>query len=417
MSNFTPLTGSQILQRMLEQYASEASTAAATDPGSTMGAMFEAETLLALQLQQQIIYLFTISRLASCNGADVDSFVNPFGCFRNGPNSATGTVTFTYPVGAGAQTILNGAMVQTEDGAIFTVVPDPNNTTGDYNVSLGNGYTNTGVVTVLVQCNQTGLIGNVLANTITLQYSGGFPIPGSPVITNPNAFTNGVANETDAQLKQRFAFYISGGGSGTPNAIIAAIAGFVPPVGSGMPNGASLTFSYGDMWSYAPSGAGLVSNTPGWFTIIVNVANQNGLPPVQLLGPPANSGGVGGSSLPGGYLSQTIIDAVRPAGIAFAIIAPTLITVSGSGKVVVANGYNAAAVVQAVNNAFGAFVNGIGLDPLGNSTVCSLMAAYVALSQVPGVLRIDSLLLNGTTNDVTATFGNQLVAGSASFTQ
>jgi hypothetical protein len=94
------------------------------------------------------------------------------------------------------------------------------------------------------------------------------------------------------------------------------------------------------------------------------------------------------------------------------VIAPSLISVTGAGVITVAPGFNAPSVIAAVETAFQAFVNNIGLNPGGGSTICSLMAAYVALSSVPGVVRIDGLQLNGNTNDLVAPFGSQLVGSS-----
>src|SRR5580700_4756422 len=166
MSNFTPLTAQQLLDAAVQAYNAEAETPANTDPGSSAGALLEACVLLALQLQQEISYQFDVSRLLTSSGPDVDSFVEPFGIARGGSSPASGQVTFTYPTGQ-QQTILVGSQVQKQGGVTFTVVADPNNVTGDYYPNL-NGYLANPTATVLVQCNQTGIIGNVLANAITL---------------------------------------------------------------------------------------------------------------------------------------------------------------------------------------------------------------------------------------------------------
>lgn len=384
---YTPSTGQQLLNLAVQAYNSEAAVPANTNPGSTLGAIFEAGVLLGLQLQQQISYQFDISRLASSTGSDVDSFVQPFGIARGGPTFASGAVTFSYPVGQ-QQTILVGSQVQTPSGVIFTVIADPNNTTGDFNTSL-NGYIANPVATTLVQCNQSGIIGNVLANTITLQYGGFPPIVGSPTITNPSAFTNAIATETDSALKVRFAQFISGGGEGTVNSIIAAVSN----VQSG------ITFSYGDQWESVWNGSSwvLTPNTQGWFTIVANIANQ---------------ASTSGATALCTAINNAIMFAVRPAGISYNVIPPTLQTVKGAGHVVLQPGYAAASVLAAVGTAFQAFVNGIGLNQYGATTVCAISQVAAALQAVPGVYYVDGITLNGYGADILGQFGTQLVAST-----
>ncbi len=57
-----------------------------------------------------------------------------------------------------------------------------------------------GTASPLVRCTETGTIGNVPANSITLMSS---PIGGVAVITNPKAATGGVETESDDALRER----------------------------------------------------------------------------------------------------------------------------------------------------------------------------------------------------------------------
>lgn len=57
-----------------------------------------------------------------------------------------------------------------------------------------------GTVSPLVRCTETGTIGNVPANSITLMSS---PIGGVAVITNPKAATGGIETESDDALRER----------------------------------------------------------------------------------------------------------------------------------------------------------------------------------------------------------------------
>lgn len=399
MAGFTPYTAAQLLQAELEAYAVEAATPANTGLGSTLLAMFEASVILALQLQQQIVYLFQVARLGTSEGPDVDSFVNPFGVFRNGPNGATGQVTFTYPNAVTQQqVILVGSGVQTTGGVIFNVIADasnPNYVPGLNGYPVNIGQTSTSAT---VQCSQTGIIGNVLPNTIVLPFGGNPPIPGSPAINNPAEFTNGLGSETDQALKVRFALFESGGGEGTVNSIIAEAETIQ----------SSLTLAFGDQVQSVLVGQNwtFTSGVPGWFTIIADIAGAPGtITPAQIQAIQGNA------SLPG--TTPGIMFGYRGAGISYNVVAPILITVNGGGNVILAPGANPTTVLAAVDAAFTTFINGIGLNLYGGSTTCSIMALYVALKSVPGLQEVTNLSINGQQNtDLQAPFGSEFVAGS-----
>lgn len=403
-----------LISAMAANYAAAAGLPANVGTGSQFGPMFRAIALAELLLQNENLYLQSIARLATMQdplpdgtpNPDVDSFLNDFwpgpGNFRNGGTPSQVYVQFTIPSVSNQDTIVPvGTLTGTVGGPQFPVVANGYG----YSVEAGGYVITAGQTSVLAltACSSPGSQGNVLANTITQFISGpnSQPPPAPFTVTNPYAYnsgdghnynnTPGVDPEVGAPLKQRFALYISGGGEGTVNSILAATGA----VQTG------ITFSLGDMveateshgvWSFAP-------NTPGYFTIIANIANQSGLPPPSLLN----------------AIQAALLYGVRAAGISYVVLAPTLVTVSGAGNIVVAPGYNATTVQNAVNAAFTAFVNAIGLDPYGNSTTCAASAVAAALQAIPGVLYIDNLTLNSASADVQAPFGSQLVAGTASF--
>jgi hypothetical protein len=392
MTAFDPLSGQELFDSAVAAYNAEATIPANTGKGSQLSAEFKAGVQLGLQLQKQIVYQFAVSRLATSFGADVDSFVNPYGVFRNGPILASGEITVSYP--NGSQIVPVGAQTQTSTGVGFTIVADPTNSTGDFNVQL-NAYVANPVATVLVQCNESGLIGNVLANTITQALGGTPPIVGSPVITNPSAFTNAIATETDQALKLRFAQYISGGSVATANAIIAATSAVQ----------AGITFSYGDQVTYTSGTTPFFTpNQVGNFTIVANIAGQPS---------------VAGAAALCTDIQNALMFAVKPAGIMFWVVPPIPLFVIGAGKIVVAPGYSAPTVVAAVNTAFVNYVNNIGLDQYGAQKVLAISEAYALVNSVPGVLYCtEGLTLNGVGVDILAPFGTQLMAqpGSSVFT-
>ena len=385
MSFLTQQTFAQLVQLQTEQFGVAAGQPARTDAGSTLGSFFDAVALLGVQLEQQIAYENLIARLATSSGADVDTFVNPFGVFRLAATYAFGPETFSIPSPSGTQLVIPlGTVVQTPGGVQFMAVADTTN--GAYSASA-NGYilpSGQTSVSVTVAATVGGTIGNVQANQITVVYGGpgGSPLPASFIVTNPNPFNDAQNTETDQALKTRFAQYVSGAHAGTSNSIRAAVNGVQP----------GLTFSVGD--GLAPNG----SPESAFFTVVVNVAGSGTAPSAVLLSE-----------------VTAAVEEVRPAGISYTVVGPTLIPVAASGTLTYAPGYNAATVAAAVNAAYIAFANSIGLNPLGSSTTLSYGQVYAVLFGVAGVQNIDGLLLNGGTSDVVASFGQQVVAGTSSF--
>lgn len=129
------------------------------------------------------------------------------------------------------------------------------------------------------------------------------------------------------------------------------------------------------------------------------------------------------TNLTGGTLATTTNQAVRAAGISYQVVGPTIESVNGSGSITPTPQFigQQTAVNNAVNTAFAAFVNGIGLNTDTTPTVCSIARCYAALlattiNGVPCVFDVQNLLLNGSGVDISFPFGQQCVAGSAAFT-
>lgn len=389
-----------LIQLMLTAYAAKAKQEADVGTGSQFGPMYRAMALAEQLLQNENVYVETILRLAAIQdplpdgtpNPDVDSFVNPFNFFRNGPGYAVGGVTVSIPASLPTdKTIPVGYLFGANAGPTYTVAangPGYNSGAGGYVIPAGQ----TSVI-AYVQCNVSGSQGNALPNTITQVLSGPNGSPPDPTLAISNALllTGGVDSEVGQPLKTRFAQYIAGGGEGTPTSIMAA-------VGQSM---TGITYSYGDfvmgtevsnVWTFTP-------NTDGWFTVCVDIMGAPGTITQDQLN----------------TIAALILNDYRAGGIHYAVAPPTPLDVAGAGTVVLVPGADPGIVVPAVNAAFITFVNNLGLDPLGGPMICSIMAAYIALSQVPGVLRIDNLTLNSGNADITADFGQILRAGTPGF--
>jgi hypothetical protein len=386
---------------MASEYASQALIPADTSPGSGMLSFLNAKALAAMGLQGQINYVNSIARLASIGpnpidatlpNPDIDSYINPFNVYRLEAQPASGQVLFSVAY-APQQNILipavaagstGGVIVQTNatvGGVQFQVVADPTNVA--YNATDQGYYllANTTSVSVTVQCLNSGVQGNVAANQITQLFSGPgtTSLAGFATVTNPSAFTNASALETDTAVKARFPLVISTGTVATSNALAAAVLAIT----------LNLTYSIGD--SLNPSGG----SAPGTFTVVVNNSGTNTTPSTNLIAQ-----------------VLAVMNTTRAAGISCQVIAPTLVPCNLIANIQVSQGYQSAAVITACANAFTALANNVGLDPQGNPTSLKIAAVYATLYTTPGVRDVTSLTLNAGTVDVVATFGRQIVAGN-----
>jgi hypothetical protein len=365
-----------------------------TDEASTAGALDDALALVAAFIQNELDYTNSILRLQTIppnpDGSvnpDAISFGAPFNVVPLGGEAAQGGCTFSTPSPV-AQTVIVpiGAVVADEQGDQFIVVTDTDNgafdpSAGGYPITVGNDSV-TGTVQALVP----GISGNVPAGAITQAISG---VPSSiSTISNADPFTNGAASESNQSFKNRFPIVVSGGGGGTINAEI----------------GAALDVQTGVIYSYGDRVNADGSNHNSYFTLVVNLANT-------------------GTAPSSGFLDavQAAVEAVRSGGVSYQVIAPTIVPVTVSATIVPLPGFNGSDVLTAVNAQWAAFANGTGLASDTTPTMISLARTYAALllTQINGafcVADVITLKLDSAAADVTATFANQLVAGTPTFT-
>ena len=397
---FTPMTFEQLQELLANQYAAQAQQPANTNQGSSLGAIFNAIALLALNVQNELVYVQNISRMLTSTGADIDSWGLQFGLPRVGASAASGTVNFGLSQPALTQQIVPiGGIVQTAGNLQFAVtVPtstDPNY--GNYNPVLGGYVVQVGQssVNATVTCTAPGIIGNVGANTITqVGSTGSSPIiSGFSSITNPIAFTNGQTSETDVEYQTRLTLALSTGTVATQNATAAAILAVQP----------GLTYSIGDGFNVSGTSA------CGQFTVVVNELGLMTGPPQTLL----NN-------------VYAAVLAVKSAGIQANVIGPQILSVDVSAAIHFQSGMTPAQQTQALANMavlVQEYLDGIGLDPAGESTTAEIAELYVVLRTYPGVTNVNAVQLKLHTsggwqsNDIIAGWAQQLVSsGVVTFT-
>jgi uncharacterized phage protein gp47/JayE len=338
--------------------------------GSTLRALLEASASVGLWMQWLILQVLQMTRAATSAGTDLDSWVADFGLTRLPAVAATGAVTFSRFTATNPGLLPLGTQVKTADAMLaFDVTQDATNAT--WNATL-NGYlipAGAASVTVPVVAEVAGSSGNVQANTITLISAA---IPGVDTVTNALAFPNGIDAETDTALRARFQNYIN-----TRSQATAAAVGY-----------AVSSVQQGLSWTIRENTTAGSVDTPGNF--VVTVDDGTGNPGSALL---ANV--------------QTAIDAVRPVGSAFQVLAPNVVAANISLTVTAAPGYTHAQAVAAAGKALTAAVNAGGMG-----AGFMFGAIYQVALNCPSVASVEAVTLNGATSDLAATQAQVVRAGT-----
>lgn len=352
--------------------------------GSLELARVEAVAAVSMWLQYLILAVLNITRLSTSTGNDIDTFIADFGCPpREAAVSASGQVTFSrftptaqaiIPAGiytpnssGSGGTYSGGAMVLTADSTQpFQVIPDSTQT---YWNAAQNAYVipagvTSAQATVLAQ--NAGIQGNVAAGTITtistaIQYV--------DTVTNPNAFANGVNEESDAAVQARFQTYVSGLRAAIRSAVVSAIEGVQQNVQYEIVENQTL--------------AGV--SQPGFFYVVIS--------------PYSNA------------LHDAIyaaINAIRGLSITFAVYAASNLTANVTTTVTAASGYTLANVEAAVQTAIQNFIASV---PLGGTL--SWTQLFSVIWAVPGVASVaNTMTINGGNADLVATAQQDIVAGT-----
>lgn len=327
--------------------------------GSVLRAVLEASASIGLWLQWLILQVLSMTRAATSNGADLDSWVGDFALVRLPGVPANGTVTFSRYTTGLAAIVPSGTLVRTTDASqSFVVQSDTANAAW---VASASGYqigANNASVDVPVSAVVAGSAGNVQAGAITQLASA---IPGVDMVVNAAATLGGLDAESDAALRLRFANYINSRSRATLTAIANAIA----------------SVQQGLRWLIEEN-----VNTDGSTNIghfIVTVDDGSGSPSAALL-----------TSV------QEAIEAVRPVGSTYAVQPPVIVGVTVSLSLEVTAGTSKPTVAAEAIQAIADYVNALPIGPtLAISRVISLVHGADA-----AVLSVSEVLINGAAIDL-----------------
>jgi uncharacterized phage protein gp47/JayE len=327
--------------------------------GSTLRAVLEANASIALWMQWLILEVLQMTRAATSDGPDLDSWMADFSLTRLPAVSAIGAVTFSRFAPVASALIPVGTTVRTADGSqSFTVYADTTNPA--YSAPQGGYLLAAGLaaLTVPVTAVTAGSAGNVQAGTVSLVVAA---MPGIDTVNNAAGFMGGLDPESDAAFRARFQNFLSSRSRATTTAVAYAIAS----IQQGL--------AYTIQENVAPDGSARAGS------FIVTIDDGSGYPPSSLVA-----------------TVSTAIEAVRPLGSTYMVqpVSVTVATISMSIAVTPGAVHSAVAALAA-----GAVAYYVDQLPIGAPLPWSRIAqvAYGASSQVANVTNV---LLNGGTADL-----------------
>lgn len=327
--------------------------------GTVLRALVESNAALGLWLQGLILRVLAMTRAATSETTDLDSWVADFGLARVGGTAATGNATFSRNVTTQVAVVPVGTEIDTVDGSrTFAVTLDTANPA--YVSSLGGYRLNVGTasITVPVQDTVTGAAGNVSAATLTRLTT---PLAFIDAVTNASPFVNGTDPESDALLRDRFVAYLASLSRGTLGAI-----GFAVSVVEGVT-------SYVIVENFQVNG----TQDYGFFYVVVD--DGSGAPSSTLLTNVA-----------------TAVEDYRAVGVRFTVVAPVVQTVNVTANFKVASGYVAADVKVAAEDALEAYIASLAIG----ETLPFTKVSSVVYESSDGIINVSSVLVNGATADI-----------------
>jgi uncharacterized phage protein gp47/JayE len=358
-------TFTQIVQQCAAYVQGAASALVDFTVGSICRVLMEANAAIVMWLQGLVLQVAALTRAATSNGSDLDSWANDFGFVRLAATAATGQVTFSRFTDTMQAVVPVGAVVQTADGTqTYTVNLDTTN--GAYNAAL-NAFViaaGTASVSVTVTAVNNGAQGNATAGAINTL---GQAITYVDTVTNASPFSTGQNAETDAAFRTRFVAWLNS----LSKATLVAIQYVIQSLG----NVASYTITA----NYAYNG----TYQPGYFYVVADDGSGN--PPTSFLN--AVSAAVG---------------AVRGFTLSWGVFGPSIV----KANVAMTTGAQQSNVQAALQN----YINGLGV---GNSLSYARLA-QVAFDAVPAgsFATITNITLNGGTSDLSATNQQVIRAGT-----
>ncbi len=339
--------------------------------GSVLRALLEACAAAALWLQWLVLQVLSMTRAATSNGGDLDSWMADFGLARLSGSASVGALTFSRYTAGIAATVPVGTTVTTADGTqSFAVVQDATDPAWN-----GQGYTVpplSASITVPAQATLPGSAGDVQPGAISVLSSA---LPGIDSVVNSAAFLSGLDRESDIALRARFQIYINSRSLATKGAIAFAVS----------------SLRQGLRFVVLENQDMLGNPLLGHFWVVVDD---------------------GSGFLPSALLAEVsaAVEAVRPIGATYAVTAPSPQGVAIQLVVATSNAQTKPAVLASVQAAITQWVSAL---PIAATLAVSKLEA-IAHGVDASVVSVTSATINGATADVRASASGVLVLTSVS---
>ena len=365
----------QLVEDMSAALQSSATALVDVSVGSVIRAIFEANASVVLWLQWLILQVLQTTRASTSTGADLDSWMADFGLTRLPASASTGIVTFSRFSPNLAATVPVGSVVKTADGLLTFAVAEED-TLSTWQPAASAYVIPSGVASVdlPVICRTSGAVGNVLASTINVIAAS---LPGIDLVTNPDPLSNGADAESDQALRNRFQGYLASRSRATLGAIQSAIAGVQQGLNVAVEQNTG------------------IGNTPQVGAFLVIIDDGTGYPTTDLLASIASA-----------------VDAVRPIGTTFAVVAPQVLTVNVSLTAEFASPTSATLGVPSLQNHVATYLNSITIGGAASVT----RVAQHAYRAGPDLFNITGVQLNGTSADIIASPSTVIKAGQVEVT-
>lgn len=352
-------TFTNLVQGMAAAVQSSAAQLLDLSVGSTLRAILEASASVALWMQWLMLLVLQMTRAATSNGGDLDSWMADFSLVRLAASPASGMVAFSrYNSGAGAL-IPVGALVRTIDGSeTFAVVA--NSSVTAWNSDLNGYIIGSGVssLDVPVVAQTAGSCGNIQADWIVVLATA---LSGVDSVSNGAGFTNGIDAELDNAFRLRFQNFLSSRAQATLCAVRYAISS----VQQGL--------SYIIQENQNPSGQFQLGN----FVVVVD--DGSGYPSNSLLS-----------------VIQQAIEAVRPVGSTFAVFPPVVSTVDVSLTITTTASADIAVVIPQIVDAIETYVNSLSVG----ASLPASRVVQIAYTAASSVVNVTGILLNNQPSDI-----------------
>lgn len=327
--------------------------------GSTLRAVLEANASVALWMQWIAVQVLAAARASTSEAEDLDSWMADFGLVRLPATVARGEVTLSRYVPALEAFVPVGAQLRSGDGALtFSVIAEPGRAGWD---GLRGGYAigaGVAALAVPVVADAAGAAGNVQAGSVTLLATA---LAGVDTASNAAPLSGGLEAESDAALRARFANWMDSRSRATPLAVVSAVEG----VQQGLETRV--------LENQLPDGTARM----GSFVVVVD--DGSGTPPEPLLA-----------------RIRLAVDAVRPVGTGFAVVAPTVLPAAIQLTVQTLPGASHSAATAAVGAAIRAWVDAL---PIGGVLPFARLM-QLAFQASPDVLNVTLVSLNGGAADL-----------------